>query len=55
MVPDFYLQADGVRIIIIIIFFVILELWHMEVPRLAVKWELQPPAYATATAMQDPS
>lgn len=26
----------------------------MEVPRLAVKLELQPPAYATATAMWDP-
>ena len=27
--------------------------WHMEVPRLGVKLELQPPATATATAMQD--
>ena len=27
----------------------------MEVPRLGVKLELQLPAYATATAMQDPS
>ena len=26
---------------------------HMEVPRLGVKTELQPPAYATATATQD--
>ena len=26
---------------------------HMEVPRLGVQWELQPPAYARATAMQD--
>ena len=25
--------------------------WHMEVPRLGVQSELQPPAYATATAM----
>ena len=33
------------------------HLWHMEVPRLGVKSELQPPAYAiaTATAMPDPS
>ena len=32
--------------------------WHlqnMEVPRLGVKFELQLPAYATATATQDPS
>ena len=32
-----------------------LLLWHMEVPRLGVQLELQPPAYARATAMQDPS
>ena len=32
-----------------------LGLQHMEVPRLGVKSELQLPAYATATAMQDPS
>ena len=29
--------------------------WHMEVPRLWVKLELQLPAYPTATAMQEPS
>ena len=29
--------------------------WHMEVPRLGVEWELQPPAYTTATATPDPS
>jgi len=29
------------------------HLRHMEVPRLEVKWELQLPACATATAMQD--
>ena len=28
---------------------------HMEVPRLGVESELQPPAYTTATAMPDPS
>ena len=28
---------------------------HMEVPRLGVEWELQRPACATATAVQDPS
>ena len=26
---------------------------HMEVPRLGIQWELQPPEYTTATAMQD--
>ena len=31
------------------------HLWHMEVPRLGVKSELQLPAYAIATATQDPS
>ena len=30
-------------------------LWHMEVPRLGVQLELQPPAYATAIATKDPS
>ena len=29
--------------------------WHMEVPRLGVKSKLQLLAYATATAMPDPS
>ena len=29
------------------------HLWHREVPRLRVEWELQLPAYAAATAMQD--
>ena len=28
--------------------------WHVEIPRLGVKWELQLPAYATATATPDP-
>ena len=27
----------------------------MEVPRLGVEWELELPAYITATAMADPS
>ena len=31
------------------------HLRHMEVPRLGVEWELQLPAYTTATAMRDPS
>ena len=29
--------------------------WHMEIPRLGGQLELQPLAYTTATAMQDPS
>ena len=29
--------------------------WHLKVPRLGVQSELQPPAYAIATATQDPS
>ena len=29
--------------------------WHMEVPRRGVQSEIQLPAYATATAMWDPS
>ena len=35
--------------------FLKLHLWHMEVPRLGVKLELQLPAYTTAIATQDPS
>ena len=35
--------------------FIWLHLWHMEVPGLGVKSELQLQAYATATAMPDPS
>ena len=31
------------------------HLWHMEVPRLGVKLELQLPAYTTAAAVLDPS
>jgi len=29
--------------------------WHMEVPRLGGEWELELPAYTTATATPDPS
>ena len=31
------------------------HLWHMEVPRLGVKSELQLPTYTTATATRDSS
>ena len=34
-------------------FFLLLHLWHMEVPRPGVKWELQLSAYNTATAMPE--
>ena len=30
-----------------------LHLWHMEIPRLGIKSELQLPTYATATVTQD--
>ena len=32
-----------------------LHAWHMEIPRLGIELELQPPAYTTATATRDPS
>ena len=38
-----------------LLLFLGLFLWHMEVPRLGVQSELQLPAYATATAVPDPS
>ena len=41
--------------IYLFIYFLRLHLWHMEIPRLAVKLELQLPAYTTATATQEPS
>ena len=37
------------------LFFLRPHLPHVEVPRLGVESELQLPAYATATATQDPS
>ena len=39
----------------IYVFFLGPHPWHMEIPRLGVESELQLLAYATATAMQDPS
>ena len=42
--------------IVLLIFFLVflgLQVWHMEVPRLGVKSELQLPTYTTATAMPD--
>ena len=43
------------KILAFFFFFLGLHLQHMEVPRPEVKSELQLPAYATATAMPDPS
>ena len=40
-------------VIQIFIFFLELHLWHVEVPRLGIKSELQLPAYVTAIAMPD--
>ena len=44
-------------VFVFVLFFVFvgMHLWHMEVPRLGVKLELQLPAYTTATATPDPS
>ena len=49
--------CPGVGLLDHIFFFFFLgpHLWHMEIPRLGVKLELQLPAYTTATAMPDPS
>ena len=37
------------------LFILQLHVWHMEVPKLGVEWQLELPACATATAMWDPS
>ena len=54
--PDCF-QADFVLfyfiLFILIVCFLGLQVWHMEVPRLGVELELQLPAYTTATATQD--
>ena len=50
-----YINIRFPLFIYLFIFFLGLYLWHMEVLRLGVKSELQPPAYTTATAVQDPS
>ena len=44
-------------IYLFILYFVFLwlHLWHTEVPRLGVEWELQLLAYPTATATWEPS
>ena len=64
---DLLKQAHLVRQNILFIYFMYLyllhfiflflgsHLWHMEIPGLGVKLELQLPTYATATAIEDPS
>ena len=39
---------------VVVVFFLGLHLWHMGVPGLGVKWELQLQAYATVMATPDP-
>ena len=53
----FFLSFNFLTYILFIYLFCLLGLhpWHMEVPRLGVISELQLPAYAAATATQDPS
>ena len=46
-------QPNTTCILFFFFFFLRSHWWHMEVPRLGVKLELQLPAYTTATATQD--
>ena len=63
MLKWYFIYAELTKIILKLLstvsifknFFLALHLWHMEVPRLGVEWELQLPAYAIATATPDPS
>ena len=48
-------NPKGFDFFLIIVIFLGLQVWHMEVPRLGAELELQLPAYTTATAMQDQS
>ena len=47
------LSADGLVMELISPSFLFLHLWHMDVPRLGVRLELQLLTYATAIAMRD--
>ena len=55
------IQPLCIHLLILLFIFIIFLVFlgphpqHMEVPRLGFESELQLPAYATATAMQDPS
>ena len=46
------LAPRGCSFFLVFLLFLGLHLWHMEVPWLGVKSELQPPAYVTATSMK---
>ena len=53
VVPSEYLSLSDIIVVLFYIFLLFLKflgphLWHMEVPRLGVKWEQQLLAYATA-------
>ena len=57
MVTGIFLKLHRTYTLKALFFFPFLgpHLQHMEIPKLAVKSELQLPAYATATAQRDPS
>ena len=54
-VLSFSLFDWSLFMVFVLFSFLGLHLPHMEVPRLGVEWELQLPAYASGTAMPDPS
>ena len=49
------LRTEHITFFFVFLFFRDGALRHMEVPRLGVSLELQPPAYARAAATRDPS
>ena len=48
-------NRKGATFFVVVVAFLGLHPWHMEVPRLGVEWDLQLPVYTTATATRDPS
>ena len=56
-VKDTHLGVQWLELVSFLSFFWsgVLYPLHVEVPRLGAEWELQLPAYTTATAMRDPS
>ena len=55
MDQDSHLKKNSPGFICLFVCFLGLRPWHMEVPRLGVSSELQPPTSTTATATPDPS
>ena len=53
MLSDLSLSSPIVTIFFFVVVFLGLYPRHMEVPKLGVEWELQLPACATATVMQN--